>query len=248
MSRTNWFDQGGNAYAEFRPHYPPALAQWLAQQAPAHQLALDVGCGSGQLTRLLAPHFDAVIGVDPSASQLDAAATLANVRYLCAPAEKLPPGVRDADLITVAQAAHWLDLPAFYVEARRVARPGAVLALITYGTMEFEPALNPRFQHFYTAEVGAYWPPQRRLVDSGYRTLDFPFDEFAMPSMAIEAQWNLPQFLGYVSTWSAVRRLREAGQIPVLQGFARDITALWGAPEQKHLMRWPLGGRIGRME
>lgn len=244
---TNWFDQGGTAYAEFRPHYPPALAQWLAQQVAEHRLALDVGCGSGQLTGLLAPHFDAVTGLDPSASQLQAAPAVANVRYLCAPAESLPVAPRSADLITVAQAAHWLDLPAFYAEVRRVARPGAVLALITYGTLELEPALNACFQRFYADDLAAYWPPRRRLVETAYRTLDFPFDEFALQPMAIQERWDLRQFLGYLGTWSAVRRLREAGQGAVLDRVAHDMTALWGDAETVRTMTWPLRGRFGRV-
>jgi SAM-dependent methyltransferase len=51
----NWFDQGGQAYARFRPDYPPELGARLASMAPAHGLAVDVGCGNGQLTQLLAP-------------------------------------------------------------------------------------------------------------------------------------------------------------------------------------------------
>lgn len=244
---TNWFDRGGNGYAHYRPHYPAALAAWLAQQVGGRRLALDVGCGSGQLTRLLAPHFARVIGIDPSRSQLAHAEVPAGVPLLCAAAERLPLAPACADLITVAQAAHWLDLPAFYAEARRVARPGAVLALITYDTLQLEPALNARFQHFYAAEVGPYWPPQRRLVETGYATLAFPFAEFAVPAMALREHWNLAQFFGYVSTWSAVRRLHEAGQGAVLLRFERELRALWGDPARVRPMLWPLHLRIGHV-
>ena len=60
------FTAGGERYAQFRPHYPAALAKALAALAPAKRIAVDIGCGSGQLTTLLAPHFERVIGVDPS--------------------------------------------------------------------------------------------------------------------------------------------------------------------------------------
>ncbi|TAH41680.1 MAG: class I SAM-dependent methyltransferase, partial [Betaproteobacteria bacterium] len=70
MTPRNWFDQGGQAYARFRPEYPPQLAAFLASVAPDARLALDVGCGNGQLTRLLADHFAAVVGLDPSADQI----------------------------------------------------------------------------------------------------------------------------------------------------------------------------------
>lgn len=61
----NWFDQGGHAYARFRPEYPHELARFLASVSPNTVLAVDVGCGNGQLTGQLATHFDKVLGLDP---------------------------------------------------------------------------------------------------------------------------------------------------------------------------------------
>ena len=71
----NWFDQGGAAYARFRPEYPPELAAFFARVAPTPALAVDVGCGTGQLTTQLAEHFERTIGLDPSADQLANAST-----------------------------------------------------------------------------------------------------------------------------------------------------------------------------
>ena len=51
----NWFAEGGDAYSRFRPEYPAELASFLASMAPGKALAIDVGCGSGQLT---ARHFE----------------------------------------------------------------------------------------------------------------------------------------------------------------------------------------------
>lgn len=243
----NWFDQGGQAYARFRPEYPPALAAFLAGVAPGHGTAVDVGCGNGQLTHLLAPHFERVIGLDPSADQIANAAAQAGVEYRCAPAEHLPLPDASASLVTAAQAAHWFDLPAFYREVRRIAVPGAVVALVSYGVLALEPALDARFQRFYADEIGAYWPPERRLVDTGYATIDFPFAPLAYPPMAIRVEWDLAAFLGYVQTWSAVRSVREAGQEGLLTAFADDLARLWGDPDTKRAVAWPINMRIGRV-
>ena len=67
----NWFDQGGQAYSRFRPEYPLELSAFLASIAPNKNLAVDVGCGSGQLTCQLADHFICVAGFDPSDEQID---------------------------------------------------------------------------------------------------------------------------------------------------------------------------------
>ncbi|MGE8497934.1 MAG: class I SAM-dependent methyltransferase [Pseudomonas sp.] len=243
----NWFDQGGQAYARFRPEYPPALAAYLASIAPDAELAVDAGCGNGQFTTLLATHFDSVLGFDPSADQIAHATPHAKVRYDCAPAEALPLAERSVSLITAAQAAHWFDLPRFYAEVHRVAKPGAILALISYGVLRLSGELGTRFEQFYWQEIGPYWPAERKLVDSGYATLDFPFAEIQGPEIAIQLEWNLDEFLGYISTWSAVRSAREAGRDDLLHRFAADITERWGDPATRHAMTWPINMRIGRL-
>ena len=243
----NWFDQGGQAYAQFRPEYPPELAAYLASVAPDRLLAVDVGCGSGQLTRQLAAHFNAVAGFDPSAEQIAHATPRANLSYGCARAEALPLPGHAASLIAAAQAAHWFDLPRFYAEVRRVARPNAILALISYGVLRLEGEPGARFEQFYWHEIGPYWPAERKLVDSGYSTLDFPFAALQGPSIAIQLEWNLDEFLGYVSTWSAVRSARQAGREDLLQRFAADLAERWGAAATRRPVSWPINMRIGRL-
>lgn len=242
----NWFDQGGQAYARFRPEYPPALATYLASLAPDDGTAVDVGCGNGQLTQLLAAHYHQVVGLDPSADQIANATPDDRIDYQCGPAERLPLPDASATLITAAQAAHWFDLPAFYAEVRRVAMPGAILALVSYGVLSLAPALDERFKKFYWDEIGPYWPPERTLVDTGYATIDFPFEEIAPPALEIRLDWTLDQFLGYLQTWSAVRKAREAGQDALLLDFASDLAGLWSDPQVKRPVVWPIAMRIGK--
>jgi SAM-dependent methyltransferase len=243
----NWFSAGGEAYARYRPSYPDALPAFLAGIAPSTGLAVDVGCGNGQFTAQLADHFDAVVGLDPSADQIAHAFPHARVRYAEAPAEALGLPDASADLITAAQAAHWFDRPRFYAEARRIAAPNALLALISYGVPEFDATLQPRFATFYWDEIGRYWPPERRLVESGYQGIDFPFEEIGYPAMVIAREWDLPAFLGYLSTWSATRAALEAGEGALLDRFVADITALWGEPETPRPVQWPIAMRLGRI-
>lgn len=244
----NWFDQAGQAYARFRPTYPPELAAYLASVAPNTLLAADIGCGNGQLTEQLAEYFTSVVGLDPSADQVAHATPRANLDYRCAPAEDIPLPNRSASLITAAQAAHWFDLPAFYSEVHRIARAKAVLALISYGVLRLgEEDLDARFQRFYRQEIGPFWPAERRLVDSGYATLDFPFEPIAAPALAIRLDWSLEEFLGYIATWSAVRHARESGREDILHFFASDIAEIWSDPASKQTMSWPINMRVGRV-
>lgn len=244
----NWFDRGGDAYARYRPDYPDELAGFMAEAAPDTRLALDVGCGNGQFTRQLGDHFDAVVGSDPSAEQIAHAVPHPRVRYEVGPAERLGAEARSVSLITAAQAAHWFDLPRFYAEARRVATAGAVIALISYGVARLDPELDARFQSFYGDELRSYWPPERRLVDTGYASVDFPFRALPAPDLRIIRDWSAEAFLGYISTWSAIRRVREAGRDAILAAFSRDVLKLWGDPEVPRRITWPINMRLGIIE
>ncbi|MCP3063668.1 class I SAM-dependent methyltransferase [Myxococcus sp. K38C18041901] len=243
----NWFEQGGEAYARYRPTYPDELARHLAQVSPDTRMALDVGCGNGQFSCQLGDHFDAVLGLDPSADQLAHAVPHARVRYRVGSAENLDVADHSASLVTAAQAAHWFDLPRFYEEVRRVCVPGAKLALISYGVAQLEAGLNERFLEFYREEIGPYWPPERKLVDSGYAQLAFPFRELSPPRQQLRREWDAHAFLGYVSTWSATQRARAAGKEEMLAAFSRDLLASWGDPNRARTILWPINIRLGEV-
>jgi len=233
------------SYRAFRPTYPPQLATWLASQAPGRALAWDAGCGSGQFSRPLAAAFERVLATDASAQQLAQAEPVAGVEFRCAPAER--SGLPDAcaDLVAVAQAAHWFDLGAFYAEARRVGCPGAVIALICYGHNSVGTDLDELVRHYANSTAGPYWPPERAAVDCLYRSFPFPFRELHAPAFALEERWDLAHFSGYVATWSATRRLSEERGPEPFDNFLRNLARAWGDPQTERSVRWPLGLRAG---
>ena len=234
-------------YAAHRPTYPKALVDHLAGIAPARRLTWDCGCGSGQLSTLLADAFERVVATDASAEQIASATPVERVEYRVAPAEA--SGLPDAsvDLVTVAQAAHWFDLPAFYAEARRVARSGAIIVLVTYGIMEVDAEIDRVTMPFYHNVLKGYWPPERAHVEDGYRSLHFPFEEFVAPKLEIRVDWRLADLIGYIETWSAVRALKKAKSEGPVRSFFEELTRAWGASESIRAVRWPLALRIGKL-
>ncbi len=243
----NHYAERAAAYAAHRPTYPAALVDFLADAARRRDLAWDAGCGSGQLSVPLAERFARVIATDASAAQLAQAAPRSRVEYRCAPAEAsgLPDSV--VDLAIAAQAAHWFDLPAYYAEVRRVTRPGAIVALVTYGLLTVDQDIDPVLGHFYANVAGPHWPPERRHVEDGYRSLPFPFDELEAPSLEIRISWTLADLVAYVETWSAVGAMRQVRGDAPLEAFRRDLARAWGSPAARRPIRWPLSLRVGRL-
>src|ERR1041385_2573351 len=223
------FSDRAARYAEFRPRYPEALTEYLASLVSHPAIAWDVGCGSGQLSTQLGDRFERVIATDASAEQGARATPHARVEYLMAPAEKAPIADRSVDLIGVAQAAHWFDLPAFYREVRRVARPRAAIALITYAITEVEPPIGALVDHFYAVTLKDWWPPERRHTEDLYARLPFPFEEMQAPPIEMSVHWSADQLIGYISTWSAVRALEKAKGSDAFDRLAAEIRAGWGA-------------------
>jgi SAM-dependent methyltransferase len=240
------FSAAAHDYDRFRPGYPAALIDFLADAAPARDLAWDCATGTGQAAGALAARFRRVIATDASRAQLAHAVAHSGVEYFLATAESCGLADGSADLVTVAQALHWLDLERFYAEVRRVARPGAVFAAWTYSLADADPDVDPLVAAFY-AEMAPWWPPERSHVEDGYRRLPFPFEPLAAPGFEIREAWPLARLLGYFTTWSAVNRCRkDTGQDPVIK-LGERLAEVWGEPSQPRPVRWPLHLRAGRV-
>ena len=84
-------------------------------------------------------------------------------------------------------------------------------------------------------------------MDNGYADIAFPFTEIPVPEMAIRLQWDLDALMGYLSTWSAVKRARDAGQEGLLTRFYDDVRDLWGDPVQTRVFTWPINIRAGKI-
>jgi len=247
MSFKDHFSRLAAQYSAFRPAYPPAIFDYLAQLCRDRQSAWDCACGTGQATLALAERFDAVIATDASAQQVAAAHTRPNVTYRVAPAQESGIESQSVDLVTVAQALHWFDLDPFYGEVQRVLKPSGVLAVWTYGPLQVDgKGIDALFQEFYWSIVGPYWPPERRFVEAGYRGLAFPVAEIAPPSFNMEAHWERAHLLGYLRTWSATARYVDDKGVDPVTVLEERLAPLWVDAHSTRKVTWPLALRVGR--
>ena len=234
-------------YATYRPHYPDALFDFLAERVPGRALAWDCGCGNGQATIALAERFDRVIGTDPSAAQIAQAPAHPRIEWRVAPGERSGIPSATCDLVTVAQALHWLDVDAFFREAARVAHPRGLVAVWCYGDVRLDnPDVDALVRHFSRTIVGPFWPPQRRMVDEGYRSIAMPLDEIDVPELEMKDHWTLEHLVGYIRTWSATTRYREASKADPTIDLAERLGDIWGDPSEARRVWWPLAVRAGR--
>lgn len=241
------FSRQAATYAAARPRYPAALYEAILAVTPGRSLVWDCATGNGQAAVDLARYFDRVIATDASAEQIAHAAPSANVEYRVAPAEASGLPNAQADLVTVAQALHWLDHARFYEEVRRVLVPGGVFAAWSYGAGSVGEEIDRLLRGFHNGLLGTYWDPRRRWVAEGYRTIPFPFEEIPMPRFELRVEWSLSQLGEYLRSWSAVAKYRQVtGEDPV-PGLLHRIVKHWGAPETVRVVSWPLSVRVGRV-
>ena len=234
-------------YAAYRPGYPEKLFRFLAGECRQCKLAWDAGTGNGQAAQKLALHFEEVYATDASSTQIFNALPKANISYAVSnePAPALKR--RSVNLITVAQALHWFDSEVFYAEAERVLKKHGLIACWSYKLFRINAEIDREIDKFYSDTLRKYWDPERRLVETGYRTLSFPFREMKFPRFEMKATWNFESMIGILGSWSAVANFKKReGYDPVID-ITERLRAVWGDAEKTREVCWALSMRVGRV-
>lgn len=242
-STSDHFSQIGDNYARGRFGYPEALYQFLVHVTPVHDRVWDCATGSGQAAVDLSRHYREVIATDISAKLLSLAPACPGVIYREAPAEQSGLPEASVDLVTVAQALHWFDLPRFWPEASRVLKPAGILAFWGYnwpntGTEVDAVLLALR------AELQPYWPKQSAILHGEYTAVHPPFPEILTPRLSVEAAWTVEDYLAHLRSWSAVRYAKEASGTDPVESYEARFREAWRSPGLG--VTWPLIFRVFR--
>lgn len=166
------FDLAAEEYERTRPDYPSAVLELLPVAAEA--TVLDLGAGTGKLTRVLARRYAHVIAVEPLDGMRGILERVVpDVEALPGSAERIPLGDASVDAVFAAQAFHWFDHDRAIPEIARVLRPGGVLALVWNGPDESRPNPLPTAYLEYLRELRRErsriddTPPWRELIALG---------------------------------------------------------------------------------
>ncbi|KAI3462435.1 hypothetical protein Pfo_019098 [Paulownia fortunei] len=235
------FDKQAVIYLDARPTYPSEWYKMLAEHSLHHSLAWDVGTGSGQAALGVAEHYEQVIGTDISEAQLKHAMPHPRVRYLHTPQSMsddelvaLIGGEDSVDLISVAQAVHWFDLPRFYSVVNRLLRkPGGLIAVWGYKHVEVTPTFDAAQRRWFQTSV-PYWHTKIQYVTDDYKALPFPFESVGLGCegspllLDILKEVSFEGYLRLLRSYSAVTSAKEQGVDLLSQEVVKELEAAWG--------------------
>lgn len=136
MDPTQRFSNRVDNYVKYRPGYPAELLAYLRANCglTPETVVVDVGSGTGKLTRLFLENGNAVYGVEPNADMRQAAelvlADFPGFHSVAAPAEATTLPANLAGLVVAGQAFHWFNAPAAVAEFTRILKSGGRVALV----------------------------------------------------------------------------------------------------------------------
>ena len=243
------FSTQATGYAKYRPGYPAALINYIMGFVEHRETAWDCATGNGQAALLLSPYFQKIMATDLSEKQLLQASPKENITYAAGKAEQTGFSDNSFDLISIAQAYHWFHFSDFEKEARRVAKPGAIIAAWGYTIPVAEDEkINALIKYFYTEVAGPYWDAERKWIDDSYQTIPFPFAPLPSAKFFIRVAWNSADLAGYFNTWSSVQHFIKANGYNPVNAIAAQLDAAW-PPEKKEMnLAFPVFLRLGSIE
>lgn len=212
-------------YSKFRPQPPAAIVEKIIDYLkckldPPFKLAVDLGCGSGQSTKILSPYFQNVIGLDISEAQIKYARedrSAPNIEYRVSDGGNLQFPESSVDLATFSQSLHWFDRKKVFDDINKILVPGGVIAAYGYWIPkpQFDNEEKTRqihhlvIEYMYEEQLGQYWDKQRRLIENQYLDIQMPFEDCFRTNYFQESTCTLADYIGYISSWSAFHKLRD---------------------------------------
>lgn len=239
------FSTHSDRYARYRPQYSKDVVEFIVSQVSNRDKVWDVGTGNGQLADKLADYFREVYATDISENQLANSVRKSNIFYSKQPAEITSFESNQFDVVTIAQAIHWFDLPKFFGEVKRTLKAGGLIAAMGYQLCQID-GMDDLLHEFYSKKVGPYWDPERKMIEQEYQNISFPFDDLGTHRFQLLNLWTVEDLMGYLATWSATRHYEKVNGSNPVSEFSERIHAHWGDTKEKRVVT-PVFIKMGRI-
>jgi SAM-dependent methyltransferase len=234
--RAESFGTVADQYDRFRPSYPAALVDDLAALRPA--AVLDIGCGTGKAARLLTERGLMVLGIeiDP---KMAAIAQRHGIDVEVASFEAWEPNGRRFNLITCAQAWHWVDPEVGAPKAAELLRPGGTLALFwNHGELEpsVQHALDAVYREFAPELLRTDGRDGGRRADERHAAVLEASGRFALIEVRRypwRRSYTRAEWIGVIGTYSDHLRLDDGRRAALLAAVGAAIDAFGGTIEPR---------------
>ena len=187
---------------------------------------VDLGAGTGKLTRALVPLVGRVVAVEPLAEmRRELEATVAGVEVVEGTANEIPLGDGSADAVFVAEAFHWFATPEAVAEIARVVRPGGGIVLM-WNRHEF-PAEQwvTEMGELIAARRAPGIKPENRYGSGLWREAfaDSPFEPLSHAEVRHEQPTDIDGLVAHISTWSFVAALPDEERAALMEDVAASV-------------------------
>ena len=142
------FGAHADEYEQARPDWPQEVARWFVPEEA--ELVVELGAGTGKLTRALAGLGVPLVAVEPDPRML-AVLRAVGLDGESGSAEEIPVGDGEADAVVAGSCLHWFDLERALPEIHRVLRPGGRLAFGWNGRDGSHPTIARMNEAIYSA-------------------------------------------------------------------------------------------------
>jgi ubiquinone/menaquinone biosynthesis C-methylase UbiE len=168
IDSTALFNDRAGHYAKYRPGYPEGVFAVLCTHVPVPADAADIGAGTGIFSRGLLRSGYRTVAVEPNAMmRAEAVAGNSTLRVVEGRGEATGIDAASVDLITVAQAFHWLDRDAARAEFRRIGRPSCCVAIV-WNSRQFDA--SPFMRGYRTMLLNR--APEYQMMKNFWNDLD----------------------------------------------------------------------------
>jgi SAM-dependent methyltransferase len=227
IDSSNLFGRVAEEYELGRPSWPLAaleLVERELQLGPGSNV-LELGAGTGKLTRLLLGRFEGVVAVEPDPAMRALLPSAANA--LEGTAENIPAPDHSFAAVLCGESFHWFDWPRAIPEVVRVLEPSGGLALFWnrpsggLNSVEWPAAVGEALER-----PADPTPPEHRYVSFAWRDAlaESPFDDLRFESFPNGGMLERERLVARIASWSHVASLSEEARQKLLREIAAHLT------------------------